>query len=78
MIENDDDREDKLSTVKDGALRLADGLRKAAILIDDPLEASAASVERAVGELVDAVRDSDEISTLIALLEQVTEYDELN
>jgi len=77
MVTNEIDREDTLSTVKDSALTLSDGLRKAVDLIGDPDETSAEDVVRATRTLIESVRDADEIIGLIGLLEQVTEYDEL-
>lgn len=77
LINNEVDREDQLSTIKDGALRLADGLTDVAHLIGDPGSTDPEDAARAVKTLTEAVRDADEAGTLIALLEQVTEFDEL-
>ena len=77
MVNSETDREDTLETVKDSALALGTGLRGVVDLIGDPDETSAEDAARAVRMLIEAVRDADEIGTLIAMLEQVTEFDEL-
>jgi len=77
MVNSEADRENTLETVKDSALALGTGLRGVVDLIGDPDETSADDARRAVRMLIEVVRDADEVTTLIAMLEQVTEFDEI-